>query len=117
MRLSLFMGAATPGKMVAIGVMSTGATHDLYTSPTSFNGQINVRNFTLSFGTLPAPIYLKLIYNSSTSITSQVSFNGILWTTVQAAYNGSLTVGSVGFFVDSEGGGAPEALVDWIRVS
>lgn len=116
----LMVGEATPGKVAAIGLTyDSGATKlvvDLWTTPSSFGstpGSLTITGAVVA-AVLMSPIYLRIVYNSSTSLDYQFSFNGIIWTTVLGAHNPSLTVGSAGLACQYSGASV-ESYWDWIR--
>lgn len=58
--------------------------------------------------------YLRIIVTSTTSITYQWSPNGLVWQTLDAAFNPSFTPSTVGVAI-STGATAPQGMFDWIR--
>lgn len=121
----LFLGAATPGIMAMVGLYGNSATTrriqvQRYTTPTTWNAYTeqmfdatNEPAWDVSM-----PLYLRITYNTSTSLTFSVSQGGRLYVPVQSAYNPSMTTGSFGLFVDSNHASwKGEAFFEWVRVN
>jgi hypothetical protein len=115
-RVALFVGEATPGAMRLINVDAENRIATL-----SASSPTNASYITQLSGRDPwAPIYFRIVYNSSTSLDLQFSRAGLTWTTVSAAVNPGFTVGSAGLVVSNEDGTSGhdvEAFWDWIRSS
>lgn len=122
-RSGLFIGTATPGAMDSIGFGAStnyGYYHDAWTSPTAYGstpGSALFGSIALNFH-WAIPTYFRIVYNSSTSIDTQYSWEPALgWNTIVAARNPGYTVGSFGLMVEPTGSVDAMGLWDWIRVN
>lgn len=115
----IFVGEATPGKMLTCDFVYNGGVTTVermsFTNPTTYGSL--VVSTPVGSASAPNSIYLRLVVASSTVITPQFSFGGHIWRTLVGSYDPSFTVGSVGLFLNTEGGSATDAraLFDWIR--
>ena len=113
----LFIAEATPGKMMNLWVVDNGAGPILgvtyYTAPGTYSSLPG------TFGAANSawcPIYFRIVYNSSTSISYYFSKGGRLWTPILVNHNPAFTVGAVGLCVDTQNATRDcEAIFDWIR--
>lgn len=115
----LFVATATPGQVAGACTQVVGAgsganmdevNSKLYTSPSG-------GSLTNDFSTvgMPSPLYLRIVYASSTNLVIQASRGGNFWRTINS-FNPAFTVGSYGLCVSPENTtGDVEALFDWIR--
>ena len=110
----LFVGEATPGVIEAIGPHLTSGQRNVswirWTNPTTFGTGA-------ALGVLGgSDLWLAVVVNSTTDIDLLYSFDGKLWFPGQMAYNPSITVGSVGMFVNGEGASPTSAAFDFLRI-
>jgi hypothetical protein len=111
----LFVAEASPGKIEALEFLhtSTGIGYgvDAYTNRTTFASTPVA--FTVGYD---APIYLRCIVTTTTSIGWYVSRGGLIWRKLVSGRNPGFTVGAVGLQVASQSATTDgEAVFDWIR--
>lgn len=116
----LFAGETTPGKMMMIhwvqdttnGVWGRLAVN-YYTAPGTYSSAPGG----ISPSTLPyAPLYLRIRYNSSTSIDYLYSQSGLIFHPVLKAHNPGFTVGSFGLSIEPANASIDgSAAFDWVR--
>jgi hypothetical protein len=111
----LFVAEASPGKIEALEFLhtSTGIGYgvDAYTNRTTFSSTPVA--FTVGYD---APIYLRCIVTTTTSIGWYVSRGGLIWRKLVSGRNPGFTVGAVGLQVASQSATTDgEAVFDWIR--
>lgn len=117
-KVGVFVGEATPGK--TFGMYIAHETNlpfipgtKQYSAP---SGGSLTNNVAAPTGSSWFPFYLRIVYNSSTSIQGQISLGGHFWRAIATAVNVGFTVGSYGLVVSPENtSGSVEALIDWIR--
>ena len=61
--------------------------------------------------------YFRIVVTSSSSVSCEVSHNGLVWIAVGSGVNTTMTVANVGLFISQYTGGVAlmEAVFDWIR--
>lgn len=119
---ALFVGEASPGKLRPFGLgnysFSDMAIRSMnWTDSTTWasNGASTVA--TTGYG-LHAPLYLKIVATSSSSIACSFSFDGLLWTLLESGVNPGFTIGTVGLLCQpSNQSKALSATFDWIDVA
>jgi len=113
--VGLMVGEATPGKFMLFGP----CFHSSYNWWTAFsyavwNSRTSRASWVPSDG--PRQPYVRMIVASSTSVTMQVSGDGLIWVTKHTAINPGFTIGSAGFYITgNEGAFTVELAADWIR--
>ena len=86
-----------------------GVTH--YTAAGTFSSSL----YTGAYPGYAGPIYLRIRYNSPTSVDYQFSRNGVVWTTL-LNHNPGFTVGSIALTTETANAtNDSEAVWDWIR--
>ena len=116
---ALFIAEATPGKMMVIhwvqdtinGVYGELAVN-YYTAPGTYSSAPGA----VKRDGHPAPLYLRVVYNSSTSISYYFSTTGLIYKPILLAHNPGFTVGSFGLSVEPNNATYDgTAAFDWIR--
>jgi len=112
----LFVGESTPGKMVCLMIVQDGSGPRpvvvSQSAPCTFSSTLA----TWGSAGLYMPIYMRIVYNSSTSISYYISGSGKFWTGVLGAANPGFTVGSAGVAIDPANTSTDgEAIFDWVR--
>lgn len=113
----IFVGETTPGKMASLYLGASSGTLKFafiaatWTNPTTFNTTVTALDEPVT-----APVYLRIVASSSTSVGYYWSYNGIVWTLLSAAHNPSFTIGSVGLIIIQDNATYDlEAAFDWVR--
>jgi hypothetical protein len=120
-RAGIFIGVATPGRIDTIDLLVNGdATHLqaevlAMTDPTTLSSQVAANGAGVA---RPAPVYLAIRRNSSTSYDYLWSHDGWFWFKSVSARDPSMTQATIGLFInDGAGGGTTMAAAfDWARI-
>lgn len=81
-----------------------------------FGGSFVSQSSVIAMGLVP--IYLKMVVNSATSVTTYVSTDGWSWRLIESAFNPGFTPGTMGIVVSEEsGGGGVDVYADFFRVT
>jgi hypothetical protein len=113
-RAGLFVSEASPGKVISIGRSASAAqlSVDIWTNPTTYASSPGT---TAMYG---SRLWLRIIYNSSTSLTYQWSHDGLFWFNLATAHNPSTTIAAAGLMIDPNASGSTVyGAFDWIRFS
>lgn len=115
----LFLGEATPGKLILITYVQDGSGPKLsviyYTAPGVFSSTLTTSGAAFTWGG-GGTFYYRVRYNSSTSIDYMVSKDGWFYTPILVAHNPGFTIGCAGLAIDPANTVADaEAIFDWIR--
>jgi hypothetical protein len=113
----VWVSEAAPGKMAVFGIADAGSGPQLlvmnYTAPGTFGST----SITLGGShSLNGPLWLRVKYVSSTSLSWYWSLNGYLFTPALTAHNPGFTIGAFGMGVDTQNATVDgEAIFDWVR--
>lgn len=116
--VGFFIGVSSPGQLMGLHVGIYSGAYRLLSfnmnSPTSFSSENTAGG--ISWNTI-TPLYLRMTYNSSTSVTMEWSYSGLLFKPYSSAVNPGFTVGSAGLFVETGDSTTSDvaAVFDWIR--
>lgn len=120
----IFIAPATPtgsSNLLYLGHLfhTTYGTRNVQRTIQSFAGSaVSNTGQTLLANNCWGPLYLRLVANSATSVTSQASLDGKAWFTVESAANPGFTPGVMGFSCNEEGSAVGvEAFFDFFRVT
>lgn len=119
----LLVGDGSPGKFFTIFMPNTTtfdqqATAD-YAVYTDKDNRASVSEF-YALRTMGGwPLYIRLVVTSTTSVTPQISMDGLIWVNIGAAQNPSLSsISCIGLWIAGLANGqSAEAYIDWIRVT
>jgi hypothetical protein len=116
----LFVGVATPGKLVSIGpVYSDGSALNgrVWTSPSDGGPSvITPTNGSMFAGSAIFPLYLAARVASSTDASYYASKDGRRWWTIATSRNDSLTIASAGICVGAYASAPAQAAWDFLRI-
>lgn len=110
----LFVGEATPGALVGVGITTDGGWlygGTYWSNPTTPTANVG----TVATVTPFFPIYLGIRVNTGDSVDLFISFDGRLWYQRAAAYDPPFTIGSVGFG-QAQQSAALMAAIDYLRL-
>jgi len=116
----MFVGVATPGKLVSIGpVYSDGSSLNgrVWTSPSDGSpAVITPTNGSMFAGSAIFPLYLAARVASSTDASYYASKDGKRWWTIATSRNDSLTIASAGICVGAYASAPAQAAWDFLRI-
>jgi hypothetical protein len=92
------------------------------------SGVLNVQRLTGTFAgasqtastpipMIQPPLYLRLVLASASSMTSQYSYDGLNWITIESGFTTSITPGVMGLIVSANGASFCTAAFDFFRVT
>lgn len=118
----LYVAEASPGKLAGIEhICNTAAIawprlvfRRLYsTSPTAPSSETR-----LDWRDAKDPVYLRIVATDADTLAFKFSYDGLVWITVESAYDPNFTIGAIALAISSESATyGMEAFFDWVRVA